>query len=155
MRNNRGYSVVLVLLILAVISLLGSASLIMSRLDTNFTGAAKNYDVLFNLADGACSIAFNDIMSRERSIAGPKGASGSIRIGPLFNQLAEKSIGNYYVYEVWHPSPPQGTSSAVPGWEIGAEGFSPEFWTGEGHASRLLGSLMVEVAILKIQRVSQ
>ena len=57
MRNNRGYAIIVVLLILGLISILGASFLTMTRVDINFTGAAKNYDVLSNLADGACSIA--------------------------------------------------------------------------------------------------
>ena len=147
MPNDRGYAVILVLLILAVISILGSALLTMSRLDMNFTGALKNYDMLFNLADGACGMAYNDLITQERT-SGFTGQSGTGRIGPLFNQLAEQPVGTYSVYEVL-----QGyNTNAPPGFEIGAGGqggYYTENWTGEGHATRQLGSLMVEVAVLK------
>ncbi|MGO9116399.1 MAG: hypothetical protein ACLQPD_02185 [Desulfomonilaceae bacterium] len=53
MRHDKGFSIVLVLLLLGIISILGSALMMMSRQDLNFTGAIKNYDKLFNLADGA------------------------------------------------------------------------------------------------------
>ena len=67
MRNDRGYAIIVVLLILGLTSILGVGLLTMTRLDTNFTGSSKNYDMLSNLADGACSIAYNDIISQERT----------------------------------------------------------------------------------------
>jgi hypothetical protein len=147
MPNDRGYAVVLVLLILAVISILGSGLMTMSRLDMNFSGAVKNYDMLFNLADGACGMSFNDLLNQERT-TGFTGASGSGRIGPLFNQLPEQFAGSYSVYEVL-----QGyNTNAPPGYELGSAGqggYYTEDWTGEGHANRQMGSLMVEVAVLK------
>ena len=41
MRNNKGYSILLVMMILGIMSLVGSALILMSRLDLNFTGALK------------------------------------------------------------------------------------------------------------------
>jgi len=160
MRNDKGFSIVVVLLLLGVISILGSALMMMSRLDLNFTGAIKNYDKLFNLADGACGMAFNDLISQERN-TGYLGIPGSPSnsIGPFFNTLSEQPSGTYWVMEVL-----QGQNTTTPpGYELGEAGgggYYTENWTGEGHAQRLAGSivggagtsLMLEVAVLKTLR---
>ena len=138
MRNNRGYAIILVLLILAVISIMGAFLMTMSRLDMNLTAAVKNYDVLFNLADGACGIAFNDLRINERIPPVPT----------LFNQLPEQNIGNYSVSETL-----QAINVNPAGWELGQAGqgggYHQEYWTGQGIANRVMGSLVVEVAVLK------
>jgi hypothetical protein len=155
MPNDKGYSIVLVLLILGVISLMGSALMMMSRLDLNFTGAVKNYDKLFNLADGACGIAYNDLKLADRDPDDYRGTAPA-RIGPLYNTLPEQPIGNYTVYQVL-----QGFDDSArhqSGWEAGSgsgsEGYHMLDWTGEGRAVRFLGlgSLMVEAALLKHKR---
>ncbi len=150
MRNDKGYSIVLVLLILAVISLMGSALMMMSRLDINFTGAVKNYDKLFNLADGACGIAYNDLQAADRD-PGDYTGTGPARVGPLYNNLPENPIGNYSVFEVLQGFDDSSRHQA--GFGIGqgsgGEGYHLQFWSGEGHAGRYLGSLMVEVTFLK------
>jgi hypothetical protein len=154
MRNNKGYSIVLVLLILGVLSLLGSALMIMTRTDLNFTGAVKNYDKLFNLADGACGIAYNDIRLSDREPRNYRG-TGSIRIGPFY-QLSEQPIGNYSVYEVFQgfDDSARRQSGFEAGSGSGSEGYHMLFWTGEGQAARYLGlgTLMVESALLKHKR---
>ena len=165
MGNDKGYSIVLVLLILGVISLLGSALMMMSQLDLNFTGAVKNYDKLFNLADGACGISYNDLKLSDRidSYTGQiawdpvaqKNTKAS-RIGPLYDKLPEEHIGNYKVYEVLQGYDDSARHQA--GWEAGSgsgsEGYHMLDWSGEGRAFRFrsLGSLMVEVALLKHKR---
>ncbi len=155
MRNNKGYSIVLVLLILGVISLAGSALMLMTQMDTNFTGAVKNYDKLFNLADGACGIAYNDIRLSDRDPGNYRG-TGAARLGPLYNKLSEQPIGNFSVYEVLQGFDDSARRQA--GFEAGSgsgsEGYHMLFWTGEGHAARYLGlgTLMVESAVLKHKR---
>jgi len=154
-RNNKGYSIVLVLLILGVISLLGSALMVMTRTDMNFTGAVKNYDKLFNLADGACGIAYNDIRLSDREPANYRG-TGPSRLGPLYNALPEQPIGNYSVYEVLQgfDDSARHQSGFEAGSGSGSEGYHMLFWTGEGQATRYLGlgTLMVESALLKHKR---
>ncbi len=163
MGNDKGYSIVIVLLILGVIGLVGSGLMMMSRLDLNFTGAIKNYDKLFNLADGACGIAYNDLKLADRldSYTGrlvwdpvaQKNTKAS-RLGPLYDKLPEQPIGNYQVYVVLQGFDDSARHQA--GWEAGSgsgsEGYHMLDWTGEGRASRRLGSLMVESAVLKHKR---
>ena len=141
MRNNRGYAIITVLLILGLISILGAGLLTMSRLDINFTGAAKNYDVLFNLADGACSIAYNDIVfngvSTNKNYQSSEGYIGSSNVLASYNVLETVQVN----------------TTAPPGYELGqGGGYYTEQWTGQGIASKGVGSLMVEVAILKTIR---
>jgi hypothetical protein len=177
MKNDTGYAVVIILLFLAVTSLLGVGLLQMSRLDLQFTGAVKNYNKLFNLADGACSMAFNDlkIADHEEQVyyTGPAPlGSGPAAVtvpttnttdadSPLYNPNTspysypfpgkQQNIGKYYINEVI-----QGYSDSAltqPGWSAGpgsgGSGYHIEFWTGEGHASRNQGNLVVEAAIIK------
>jgi hypothetical protein len=176
MGNDRGYAVVLVLLFLGVISLLGVGLLQMSRLDFKFTGAVKNYNKLFNLADGSCGMAFNDlkIADREQQVyytgpaplgSGPatvqfdptKYTTDADSTIPTPNPNAypypgkQQNIGKYYVNEVF-----QGFDDSAknqPGWEAGpgsgGSGSHMENWTGEGHANRTGGTLAVESATLK------
>ncbi|MGB6065138.1 MAG: hypothetical protein WBG50_10030 [Desulfomonilaceae bacterium] len=82
MNNDKGYAVVIVLLFLGVISLLGVGLMEMSRLDLQFTGAIKNYNKLFNLADGACGMAFNDMKTGTIADPGYTGAAG-LSSGPV------------------------------------------------------------------------
>jgi len=165
MGNNKGYSVVLVLLILGVISIMGSALMTMSQLDINFSSAIKNYDTLFNLADGACSMAFNDLKIADReeqaSFTGrtaydplTQKETTAARLGPFYNTLSEGSYGNYAVYELLQGYDDSAKDQA--GWEAGpgsgGQGYHEEFWTGEGRATRNMGSLMVEAATTKRKR---
>ncbi len=153
MRNDKGFSIVLVLLLLGLISILGSALMMMSRSDLNFTGAIKNYDKLFNLADGACGIAFNDISLADRD---PDGYTGTAPAKINLSQYnsSEQSIGSYNVVVVLQGF--DDSARSQPGWEAGTgsggDGYQIQDWTGEGHATRFLGSLMVEAAVLKHRR---
>jgi len=155
MRNDKGFSIMLVLLLLGIISILGSALIMMSRFDLNFTGAIKNYDKLFNLADGACGIAYNHItLTGGPSDPGNFRGTGPARMGPLYNSLPEQSIGSYSVFVVIQAYEHSARSS--PGWEAGTgsggDGYYLEDWTGEGNATRSMGFLMVESAVLKHNR---
>jgi hypothetical protein len=57
MKSQKGSAVALVLLILGVISLIGVAALLQSRLDLRFATALQSYDKMFNLADGAAKLS--------------------------------------------------------------------------------------------------
>jgi Tfp pilus assembly protein PilX len=57
MRSEKGSAVALVLLVLGVISLIGVAALLQSRLDLRFATALQSYDKMFNLADGASKLS--------------------------------------------------------------------------------------------------
>ncbi len=155
MRNDKGFSIVLVLLLLGIISILESALIMMSRVDLNFTGALKNYDKLFNLADGACGIAYSDLRMNDRDPDDYTG-QGPARIGPaiLKYDLPEQPIGTYNVFVVLQTFDDSGRSQ--PGFELGTgsggDGYHIQDWTGEGHAVRNVGTLMVESAILKHRR---
>lgn len=61
MNNNQGSAVAIVLMILAVVSLIGVGLLTQSRMDVQLTSAIRSQDKLFSLADGAASIAYQDI----------------------------------------------------------------------------------------------
>ncbi|MGO9566850.1 MAG: PilX N-terminal domain-containing pilus assembly protein [Desulfomonilaceae bacterium] len=175
MENDRGYAVVIVLLFLAVISFLGVGLMQMSRLDLQFTGAVKNYNKLFNLADGACGIAFNDlkIADHEEQVyytgpaplgsgpaavtVPPSNTTDADSASPVPNPNSypfpgkQQNIGKYYVNEVIQGY--NDSAKAQPGWEAGqgsgGSGYHMENWTGEGHASRNQGNLIVEAATLK------
>ena len=57
MRSEKGSAVALVLLVLGVISLIGVAALLQSRLDLRFATALQSYDKMFNLADGSAKLS--------------------------------------------------------------------------------------------------
>ncbi len=61
MKSQKGSAVALVLLVLGVISLIGVAALLQSRLDLRFATALQSYDKMFNLADGASKLSFEYI----------------------------------------------------------------------------------------------
>jgi Tfp pilus assembly protein PilX len=190
MLNDKGYAIVLVLLFLAVISLLGVGLMQMSRLDLQFTGAVKNYNKLFNLADGACAIAYEDLKgvgSRQGQVqyTGPAPLGSGPALVPvpptnttdadntLWNPLTSPfsypypgkqylypgqsaattgkaaTVGKYYVMEYLQGY--NDSSYQTPGYEAGqgSSGYHMEYWTGEGHANRGQGNLVVEVAYLK------
>jgi hypothetical protein len=143
MLNNKGFSIMLVLLLLGIISILGSAFMMMSRLDLNFTGAMKNYDKLFNLADGACGMGYNKISRKNPVDPGNWVGTNKASEGPFYNQLPEQNIGTYTV-TLWF----QGMTPSdrkLSGEQIGEK--HGEYWTGEGRANKFTGSIMVEAAV--------
>ncbi len=161
MKNERGYAVLLVMLLLGMVTLIGVTLMTMSRLDLKLTGAMKNYDKMFNLADGACGMSFNDLKVNDResqtSYIGPLdpniAGSGPQQIGPLNTspaQSSEQNVGTYKVYETLQTF--DDSSKHQPGWEAGpvsGGGYYMEDWTGQGNAYRQTGMLMVEQATVK------
>ncbi len=120
MNNNQGYAVVIVLLFLGVISLLGVGLMQMSRLDLQFTGAIKNYNKLFNLADGACGIAFNDL--KNSNVPDPPSYTGA---GPLNSGPQVRSIPTTNTSDADSTSPvPNPSQYPFPGKE-GVNGLTP------------------------------
>ena len=53
-------------MILGVVSLIGVGLMSMSRLDIKFSAAIRNYDKMFNLADGANALAVKDLKTKDR-----------------------------------------------------------------------------------------
>ncbi|MGO9116398.1 MAG: hypothetical protein ACLQPD_02180 [Desulfomonilaceae bacterium] len=98
-------------------------------------------------------MAFNDLSFADRD---PRDYTGNApsRMGPYYNSLPEQSIGSYSVFEVLQGY--NDSAKSQPGWEAGTgsggDGYYMQYWTGEGHATRYLGFLMVEVAVLKYRR---
>ena len=66
MGNNNGSAMFLVVMILGVVSLIGVGLMSMSRLDIKFSAAIRNYDKMFNLADGANALAVKDLKTKDR-----------------------------------------------------------------------------------------
>jgi hypothetical protein len=144
MRNNKGYSVLLVMMLLGIMSLVGSGLILMSRLDLNFTGALRNYDKMFNLADGACGMGYNDLCLVEHPTNFTR--RGPAPYGPICNNLPEQGIGNYNVmlWEQDYDDDPSHLPGLPPNYHI-------EMWTGEGRAVKQTGTLMVESSMYRVR----
>ncbi len=107
MNTNQGSAVAIVLMILAVVSLIGIGLLTQSRMDVQLTSAIRSQDKLFNLADGAASIAFQDASVFTHDIPVPP--SG---INPL--EMDPDSPLNYYYHWI-RLSPNVGTITNTKG----------------------------------------
>jgi hypothetical protein len=145
MGNNNGSAMVLVVMILGVVSLIGVGLMSMSRLDIKFSAAIRNYDKMFNLADGANALAVKDLKTMNRQEqANFVGAStrkqtpwASVETSPPNTPVAPTDniysanltgYGGYYTSLIL-----EGYSTeALPGWEAGTRGYQHVFWIGEG-----------------------
>jgi hypothetical protein len=65
-RNEQGNVIAIVLLFLAVVSIAGIGSLMLTRYDMKFSSAYKNYDKSFSLSDGAAVTAYQDLRTHDR-----------------------------------------------------------------------------------------
>ena len=149
MNNERGMAVAMVLLVLAVVSLVGAGLMVQSIMNTRFSSAQKNYDKMFNLAEGGAMYAFNKIQILEvasydtEAIVYAVGNNSQITVGQW----------NASVIMRGYSINPQDS----PGWELGAEsGYHLEFWNAEGLGSRsaagALAQSAVDIAVNKIAR---
>lgn len=129
--NEKGIGIVIVLMVLTVVSLAGAGLLIQSRLDTVLTGAQRNHNRLFNVADGAASLGYTKV-----------GVSES----PDF--LAESSLKSIWsaqdagAFGTWGASVGVRGYDTHPellaGWELGSDsGYHVEFWVAEGTCTRV------------------
>ena len=91
MRNERGNVVALVLLILAVVSLVGAGTLMMSRYDLKYTAALRSYDKGFNLADGGATISYRDLSKRDREQSLTSDSSDGSAITSEYKTTAPKA----------------------------------------------------------------
>lgn len=149
MNKERGMAVALVLLILAVVSLLGAGLMVQSIMNTRFSSAQKNYDKMFNLADGGATYGYNKIQLMTVAsydtevIQYPVGNNTLVTVGQWSSSV---TIRGYSV-----------NAQDFPGWELGPEsGFHVEFWTVEGLGARsaagAVAQSVVEMAATKIAR---
>jgi PilX N-terminal len=153
MGNSRGFALVIVLLLLALVSLLGVAMLSMSRMDLKFTAALKSYDRTLNLADGASGMSFMDLRKQDRESQTNFIGQGSVRIDDIYKGTEHK-VGDYHASLIL-----QGYDTSAkkqPGWEAGpgsgGEGYHRQFWIGEGKGVRTTANLIVEVPTSKKKR---
>jgi hypothetical protein len=152
MKNEKGFAIAMVLLVLAVVSLVGAGLLLQSRFDTKFTHAQKNYDRSFGMADSAASYAFPEILAKDT--VGFKGGPTVIWGKKIYMPVTP---GPPAVVDLTAPAPSGaylGTAvaraiiqgydtdpSQVAGYELGtAEGYHAQFWIAEGLGIRTVGT---------------
>ncbi|MEW6141120.1 MAG: hypothetical protein AB1733_23090 [Thermodesulfobacteriota bacterium] len=128
-RNERGAAIAIVLLILGLVSLIAAGLLVQRKFDNYFNLAQLNYERLFNLADGAASLAFTQIGLKESVAYGGGTSRWRVYDGE------QKNIGDW---DSWmtlkgYETDPQ----MLKGWELGtAEGYHVQFWVAEGTGKR-------------------
>ena len=148
MVNNRGSAVALVLMILAVVSLIGVGLISLSRVDVKLTAALKGYDKVFGLADGACTRAFYYMSSmgnqEEKLTFLGTGVAGTQNRLPDIYTGTEPQAGTYSASLVLEGY----TTKPQPGWSTE---YYPEYWIGEGTATRLTGALTIEASAVNMK----
>jgi hypothetical protein len=151
LKSERGNAVALVLMVLAVVTLLGLGLMTQSKIDTKFVGAYKNYDSMFNLADGASQLAYKWWNDNKEKLGEPKdykggGFSIAVYPGPRWGKTDGTSVDATF-------PPPTGalwsagsfwpvvvflgtgqTPSDTAGWEAGS--FVTQYWVCQGIGRR-------------------
>jgi hypothetical protein len=142
--NERGNAVAVVLMVLAIVSLLGVGLLTQSRIDMKFVTSFKSHNTVFNLADGAASLALTRVsftmapqydgnpaptlLNSTYTDPQPVRQSGD----PSGATLRDR--GNYWPIMIFRGPITDPTKMA--GWELGKEGRSLECWTAQGSGTR-------------------
>jgi hypothetical protein len=149
-RNDEsGIAVALVMLILALTTLAATGLVAQSRTDTKYNKVLKNYDKMFNLADGGAARAFYQIQLTESVGYTGESSYTTVETGTpdtMGQWQAKIAIKGY-------STDPQDT----PGWELGQDsGYHVQFWIGEGSGTRsaagALAEATVNVAAIKLAR---
>lgn len=123
----------IVLMVLGVVSLIGVALLTQSRLDIQFTSSLKSYDKMFNLADGASAISFQDLWRKNRDV-GYLPTDSTLGRVTLFSDQTIVGVPEAGKYTAAVELSGASTDPRLSvGWE---SGYFPEFWRGEGTGMR-------------------
>lgn len=130
MIDNRGSAVAIVLMILAVVSLAGVALLTQSRLDIRLTSSIKNYDKMFNLADGGSTISFHDLLTHNRELQYPSNNKLALFTSQSVSGVPEAGKYSASVVLTGYSTNPQDSR----GWDVSQ--YYPEFWIGRGQGTR-------------------
>jgi|GEM_PF-5361201 len=153
MRNNTGFAITTVLVILGIVSLIGIGLMSLSRINTQFTAAIANYDQMFNMADGANAMAFKDLKTRDREEqASFLGASTRVRSAPGYCKPGNLNQDDIYCENVRGAEYYAGlilegyTTKSLPGW---SSEYYHTFWIGEGKGRRVRSQLLIEAATQK------
>jgi hypothetical protein len=124
-QNERGVAIPIVLLILGVAGLIAAGLLVQSRLDNYFTIAQVTNDRMFNLADGAASLAYTQLGLKE---------SVNYQGGYSTQTIEAKDVTNVGYYSARATLKGYETDpTALAGYELGTgEGYHVQYWVAEG-----------------------
>ena len=131
MGNERGAAIAIVLLILGVVSLVAAGLLVQRRFDNYFNVAQANYERMFNLADGAASLAFTQVGVKESvQFSGGQGTElvFSSKKETGFDETHAGTWESRVTLKGYETDP-----RLLSGWELGtAEGYHVQFWMAQG-----------------------
>ncbi len=142
--NERGNAVAIVLMVLAIVSLLGVGLLTQSRIDMKFVTSFKSHNTVFNLADGAASLALTRVSFTMAPMYDGNPAPTLLNAtytdpqpvrtlgDPSGSTLSDR--GRYWPVMVFRGPITDPTKMA--GWELGKEGRSLECWIAQGSGIR-------------------
>ena len=161
--NNRGSAIAIVLLVLGLVSLLGVALIMQSRMDLQLTASLRSFDMMFGLADGGSSVCFNDLYTRNReAVIGSTTATWTYDVVPTqtvevsrtstYDSQTHKTVLGQYKAQVMFTGYSTNPADAA-GWDVNS--YFPEYWLGRGEGSRAVfaGSLAkADSAVTKFKK---
>lgn len=140
MKNEKGAAIALVLLILGVVSLILAGVVVQRQFDTRLNMAQSNRSKMFNLADGAASMAFTQVGLKESIEYSGGQTTDQVGTGK------ESAVGSWDAKTVFkgYDTDPQ----LLAGYELGtAEGYHVQFWVAEGTSGRDAAGELPEAAV--------